>query len=374
MTIRVVHVIARLNVGGPAAIIEALIEGAHDEFEHVVLAGTPGRGEVDWRDIRGGMLEARYLSKLSPRIDPYADARAVAQVTRELRRLRPDIIHTHTAKGGMVGRLAARTVPRAKTIHSFHGHVLHGYFSPRLTKAYVSAERQLARRTDRLLSVGERVREELLSAGIGQPAQHCTVAPGIAPLDLPDRAKARTALGLPPDSDVMVILGRLTGVKRVDRALDVFRAVHKDNPDAVLLLAGGGDLELDLRAQATDLSDTVRFLGWVGDVGQVLSAADLILLTSDNEGMPVGLIEAAHAGVPAVATDVGGVAEVVINDETGYVVPVDVTALAAACARLLADPTLRGRMGDMAKRHAKASFAPSILVRRHEDIYRKVLG
>ncbi len=374
MTIRVVHVIARLNVGGPAAIIETLVEGAGDDVEHVVLAGTPGPGEVDWRDVRGGTLEARYLSKLSPRVDPYADARAVAQVTRELRRLRPDIVHTHTAKGGMVGRLAARTVPRAKTIHSFHGHVLHGYFSPRITKAYVSAERQLARRTDCLLSVGERVREELVAAGIGRPDQHCTVAPGIAPLDLPERAKARSGLGLSPDNGVVVILGRLTGVKRVDRALAVIKEVRKDHPNAMLLVAGGGDLEHALQAQASALGGAVKFLGWVADVGQVLSAADLILLTSDNEGMPVGLIEAAHAGVPAVATDVGGVAEVVLDNETGYVVPIDVNALATACSRLLADEVLRGRMGNMAKRHAATTFSPSTLVRRHEDIYREVLG
>lgn len=370
---RVVHVIARLNVGGPAAIIETLIQGAHDDVEHVVLAGTPGRGEVDWRDVRGGTLDARYLSKLSPRIDPYADARAVAQVTRELRRLRPHIVHTHTAKGGMVGRLAARTVPRAKTIHSFHGHVLHGYFSPRITKAYVSAERQLARRTDRLLSVGERVREELLAAGIGRPAQHCTIAPGIAPLDLPDRTDARAALGLSPEQGVVVILGRLTGVKRVDRALQVIKEVRKNDPDVVLLVAGGGDLEQELRIQAADLADAVRFMGWVADVGQVLSAADVILLTSDNEGMPVGLIEAAHAGVPAVATDVGGVGEVVLDGDTGFVVPIAVTALGTACSRLLVDSDLRGRMGDMAKRHAATQFSPSTLVRRHEDIYREVL-
>lgn len=374
MTTRVVHVIARLNVGGPAAIIESLVAAADRDFDHVVLAGAPGRGEADWRQLRGGPLRADHLRRLSPQVNPFADAQAVAAVARRLRRLRPDIVHTHTAKGGMVGRLAARTVPRARTIHSFHGHVLHGYFSPGLTRAYIAAERQLARRTDLLVSVGRRVRDELVAARIGHPSQHCTIAPGVAPPTAWERAAARAALDLDADAEVVLVLGRLAGVKRVDRALEVMRRLTTDHPDAVLVVAGGGDLDGRLRQDAADLGAAVRFLGWVGDVGKVLAAADVVLLTSDNEGMPVGLIEAAHAGVPAVATDVGGVEEVVLDGRTGLVVAPDPDALARACARLLADPALRDRMGAAAKGHAVATFSPSILVRRHQDIYRKVLG
>lgn len=365
--------IARLNVGGPAAIIDSLVAGADDDFEHVVIAGKPGRGEVDWRDVRGGQLQARYINGLAPQVNPYGDARAIASVARELRKLRPDIVHTHTAKGGMVGRLAAATVPNAHTVHSFHGHVLHGYFSPRVTRGYVELERRLATRTDLLLSVGRRVQEELLAAGIGLPAQHRTVQPGVNPPVLPSRASARQALQIESDAEVVLMLGRLTGIKRLDRALDVVRTLRPRRPKLTLLVAGGGDLEQSLQRQAEDLGPAVRFLGWVGDVGQVIAASDLILLTSDNEGMPVGLIEAAHAGLPAVASNVGGVSEVVLHNQTGVVVDNQVLALAQGCSALLDDPALRQTMADMAIRHAAASFSPSTLVRRHEAIYHEVL-
>ena len=378
MTTTVVHVIARLNVGGPAAILQTLIEGAveaddHD-VEHIVLAGSPGDGEADWAEIRGGSVDVVFIPGLSPIIRPPRDMLALGHLVRQLRRINPDIIHTHTAKGGLLGRLAARRTPLAKTIHTFHGHVLHGYFGKGSTRAYVALERRLSRRTDGLIGVGERVRADLLEVGIGEPDTFWSVAPGVLAPETVDTSEARASLDLADDALVITMVGRLTQIKRVDRGLEVLRELRRRGIEATLLIAGGGDLDEQLRADAADLGDAVRFLGWVGDVGTVLSASDLILLTSDNEGMPVGLIEAALAGTPAVATNVGSVGEVVLDGESGRVVSTDVGDLADACAELLAAPDTRAEMSAAATRHASAAFGADGLVSRHHEIYRNVLG
>ncbi|MEE8602930.1 glycosyltransferase [Euzebya tangerina] len=374
---RVAHVIARLNVGGPAAILQTLVEEsarAGSDVDHVVLAGTPGEGEASWHDVRGGELDVRLISGLRPDIRPPQDMQALAHLVRHLRSIRPDIVHTHTAKGGLLGRLAARRVPLAKTVHTFHGHVLHGYFGRGSTRAYVALERRLARRTDGLIGVGERVRSELLEAGIGQADRFWSVAPGVTAPDLVRREEAREQLGLAADAPVVCMVGRLTQIKRVDRALAVLRELRSRDVRPVLLVAGGGDLEETMRAQAADLGDQVRFLGWVRDVGTVMGASDLILLTSDNEGMPVGLIEAALVGLPAVATDVGGVSEVVLDGKSGRVVPATVQDLADAIEDLVMDRGRLSTMAEVAKRHGSACFGADILIRRHHEIYREVLA
>ena len=218
------------------------------------------------------------------------------------------------------------------------------------------------------------MRADLLEVGIGEPDTFWSVAPGVLAPETVDAAEARASLDLAEEALVITMIGRLTQIKRVDRGLAVLRELRRRGIEATLLIAGGGDLDEQLRADAADLGDAVRFLGWVGDVGTVLSAADLILLTSDNEGMPVGLIEAALAGTPAVATDVGSVGEVVLDGESGRVVSTDVGDLADACAELLAAPDTRAEMSAAATRHASAAFGADGLVSRHHEIYRNMLG
>lgn len=380
---RVVHVIARLNVGGPAAIIDALCRSSHD-VEHIVVAGSAGLEEAEWRTLRGSSVEVVDLPKLGPAIAPLADAAALAQLVGILRRLRPDVVHTHTAKAGLVGRAAALAVGAGARVtgrsvgpalvHTFHGHVLHGYFGPSITRGYVRLEKVLARRTDALIAVGGRVREELVAAGIGSPSQYVVIPPGVAAPTGPGRDAARVALGLSPDVRVVALVGRLTSIKRPDRAVQVAARLAGDGRPVVLLVAGDGELRAQTEALARRQGVDARFLGWVADVGAVLDAADLMLLTSDNEGMPVGLIEAAHAGVPVVATDVGSVAEVVLDGVTGRVVATDVGCLADACTELLGDPALRRRLGRAAVLHATAVFGVPSMIDAHRQVYNRVLA
>ena len=369
--IRVLRVIARMNVGGPALQVTGLVDGMDVErFEHRLLTGHVAEGEADYLELRAPHVPAVRVPGLGrdPRVS--GDLRALKTLYEEMRRFRPHIVHTHTAKAGVLGRVAARAARVPATVHTFHGHLLHGYFSPRVTRAVVQTERTLARSTSRLVAVGEQVRDDLLAAGIGRPAQYVVVPPGIHLPPMPSRAEARAVLELPPESPVIVLVARLTQIKRPERFLAVAAALHARHPDAVFVVVGEGDLLPGLVASA---GPNVRFLGWRGDVERVYAAADLVVLTSDNEGMPVSLIEAALCGVPAVSTRVGSAGEVVLDGRSGLLCAPDVSELTGAVDRLLADAPLRLDMGRAAAAHAAAAFGRERLVADTEDLYRQIV-
>ncbi len=348
----ILHIITRLNVGGPARIIEGLLEAVDgDATDQFVVTGEVGDDEEDWFRLQGGedTRVVRVPSLRSP-IRPIADLRALRELTRVVRGLRPDSVQTHTAKAGLLGRIAALRAGVPWIVHTYHGHILHGYFSPWVTRLFVAVERVLARRTDRLIAVGGRVRDELLAAGVGRAEQFVVIPPGIEDSAPANRDSARDALAIATDREVITFVGRLTAVKRPDRFIDVARRIEQVHPGVLFLIVGDGELRASLRE--VDTSPEIRFLGWRNDVADVLAASDLIMLTSDNEGMPVVLIEAAFAGRCTVATDVGSVSEVVLDGVTGRVVGTDPRALTKAALALLEKPDERGRMGRAAREHA----------------------
>lgn len=368
--LRVLRVIARMNVGGPALQVTGLVQGMDAaRFDHRLLTGSVGADEADYVGLRAPGLPLTKIDGLGRSPRPLDDLLALRQLTSQMRSFRPHIVHTHTAKAGVLGRLAAKAAGVPATVHTFHGHLLHGYFSPPVTRAVVQTERALARRTDRLVSVGARVRDDLLAAGIGRPDQYVVVAPGIALPPAPARASARADLGLPLDATVVVFVARLTAIKRPERYLEIARRLQIAHPAAVFAVVGEGDRLPDLQRESPS---NVRFLGWRGDVETVYAASDLVVLTSDNEGMPVSLIEAALSGVPAVATRVGSVAEVVLDGESGLLVPTDVDALTSAVGRLLADPGRRDRMGRAAAAHAREHFSRDRLVADTQALYEEL--
>jgi glycosyltransferase involved in cell wall biosynthesis len=346
----VLHVIARMNVGGPAALITQLLDGLPG---HALLTGDVQGGEADYLHLRAPETPHTRVPDLGRSVRPGDDARALAFLVRELRRRRPDVVHTHTAKAGALGRLAARAAGVPHVVHTFHGHLLHGYFSPAMTRAVVQTERALARTTDRIVTVGERVRDDLLAARVGRLHQYDVIPPGITIPDPPSRESARDALGLPRDVPVAATVGRLIPIKRPDRLLEVALLM----PDVIFVVAGEGPLLPETQAAAPD---NVRFLGWRSDIEVVNAAADVALLTSDNEGMPVSLVEAALCGTPAVSTDVGSAREVVV----GEVTPCDPPALASAVRRVLS-----ADLGAEARRQAQARFSVEAMLDAHERLY-----
>ncbi len=333
-----------------------------------LLVGDVDVGEADFLLLHPPSVDVIRVGGLGRAVRPTDDLRALAGLVGHLRRLRPDIVHTHTAKAGVLGRTAAAVVGVRSRVHTFHGHLLHGYFSPGTTRGIVGAERALATVTDRLVAVGRRVRDDLLGARIGRPDQFVVIPPGVSPSPpTPAGDAARGALGLPGDGPVVAYVARLAPVKRPDRMLAVAREV----PGATFVVAGDGPLHHGLLAGAPT---NVRFLGWRSDMENVYAAADLVLLTSDNEGMPVTLIEAALCGVPAVATDVGSTGEVVVNGRTGLTVAADAGALAAAVRGLLSDEGRRREMGGRARDRAVELFGVDAMTAAHMTLYESLLA
>ncbi len=372
--IRILRIIARMNVGGPAWQVSVLTRGLDEHrFESRLVVGDVGEGEADFIALRDPELPVLKIPALGRSVRFGDDLRAFVAIRRAIRDYRPDIVHTHTAKAGVLGRLAAATCRVPVRVHTFHGHVLHGYFNRWVTRLVRIVEGLLARRTTALVAVGERVRDELLGSGIGRADQYVVIPPGVALGALPDRVSARTALGLPVDQPVVLFVGRLTAVKRPDRLIEAMVLVLERRSDVVLAIAGEGELLEETRSRAEPLGESVRFLGWQRDIAGLYAAADCMVLTSDNEGMPVTLIEAAMAGVPSVTTDVGSAREVVLDGVTGLVVAPDAAAVADGLVRLL-DNDLRHRMGAAARARAEAEFDTRRLITDHESLYERLVA
>lgn len=368
--LRVMRIIARMNVGGPAIQASVLARGLDStRFDHRLYAGSVTPDEADYGELSASDVVPIHIAGLGRAVRPFDDARALTQLTALMSRFRPHIVHTHTAKAGVLGRAAAILSRAPARVHTYHGHLLHGYFSPAKSRAVVRLERTLAHHCDHLVAVGERVRDDLIAAGIGHAGQYAVVPPGTRLPPLPTRDSARQALGLPPDDPVIAFVGRVTGIKRPDRFIAAARQIRRTIPETRFVVCGDGDQMGQLRA-ADDLNP--HLLGWRGDVETVYAAADLVMLTSDNEGMPVSLIEAALAQVPTVATRVGSVAEVVQDGVTGLVVDPGVDELAGAALTLLRDPALRRRMGRAARAAAAERFSEQRLVRDMEDLYSSI--
>ncbi|UUN26028.1 glycosyltransferase [Streptomyces sp. FIT100] len=370
--LRVMRVITRMNIGGPAVQVSALLRGlSPEQFDHRLFAGYVGPDEADHLEERAPDLPVHRVNGLGRAVRPGDDARCLAELVAVMRRFRPHIVHTHTAKAGALGRTAAVLARVPSRVHTFHGHLLHGYFSPAKTRAVIRAERGLASLTDRLVAVGGRVRDDLVAAGIGKPGQYTVVPPGtrLAPAAHP--AQARSILGIPEGRPVVAYVGRVTAIKRPDRLLAVAREVHRAVPEAHFVVCGAGDLRPDPDI-AAELGDRLHLLGWRADVETVYAASDLVLLTSDNEGMPVSLIEAGLAGLPAVATEVGSVAEVVQDGATGLLAAPRTADLARHTVTLLRDPALRREMGARARAYTTSRFGEERLVADTQALYTSI--
>ncbi len=372
--VRVMSILARMNVGGPAWLASVLTRGLpKDRFQTRLVCGCVDNSEADFIELRDPNLPVRRLESLGRSVRIGGDLLALIAICREIREFRPHIVHTHTAKAGVLGRIAAVICRVPIRVHTFHGHVLSGYFSPLASRALRIVEVLLARLSTALIAVGERVRDELLDAGIGRGDKYVVIPPGAAIGPLPDKLYAREWLGLPPGCPVVVFVGRLTGVKRPDRLMEAMADVLDRLPGALLVIAGEGDLMETTRRNGESLGDSVRFVGWQSDVSKVFAAADVAVLTSDNEGMPVSLIEASLAGVPSVTTAVGSAGEVVIDGVTGHVVALSARAVADALLEILLDPQLGLVMGEAARVHAEQAYGVPRLVDDHVELYERLI-
>ena len=385
--IRILRLIARLNVGGPSLHVCYLTsELEHLGYETILAAGRVGSGEGSMEYVaRERHIEPLFIEGFQRDIDPRNDAQAVRHVLRLIHEFKPHILHSHTAKAGAVGRIAALRSgsdrPKA-VVHTFHGHVLRGYFNPAATAVFRQVERQLARSTDALIAVSPEVRDDLVSFGVAPSDRIEVIRLGLdldARTAVPPQARAETraALGVSDESFLVGWLGRMTEVKRVDDLLRSFARLRSSGIDAHLALVGDGPLRTELEALARSLGvhDRCHFLGYREDVGACFAAFDTVALTSANEGTPVTLIEALAARVPVVSTDVGGVSDVVSEGESGFLVPAgDIEAIADRLARLARDPELRERFGETGSASVRERYSVPRLVQDIDALYRRLLA
>ena len=374
--VRVMRIIARMNVGGPAVQVSGLMRGFNsDQFDHRLFTGYCAADEADYLDSVATDVKAVRIQGFGRRVSLGGDLKAFISLINEIRGFKPHVIHTHTAKAGFLGRIASIiSLQPSIRVHTFHGHLLNGYFGPFKRSLVVIAEKFLALFTHQLLAVGDKVRQDLLNAGIGTKDKFGLMPPGLAIGVLPDRQDSRNALKLPANSLQCAFIGRVTQIKRPDRFLDVVSEIKKRGVILDFFIAGDGEL-LDMcrkRIKQEDLPVTI--LGWQSDIERVLSSADMVVLTSDNEGTPLSLIQAGMAGLPVVTTNVGSVPEVVLDGLTGIVTRLDVQEIADALEKLANDQALRTKLGVAAQEFTMSNFGVKRLVHDHEELYKKLLS
>ena len=369
--IKVVHIVTRMNTGGVAVLIGNLMQGTDpNKFDLTLITGSCDSTEEDYLEKIATSIPFVKVESLQRAISPRQDFVTFIKLWKILRSIKPDIVHTHTSKAGLIGRTVSRfAAPRAKRIHTFHGHLLDGYFSPIKTKLITSLEGLLARNTDVLIAMGNQVKNDLLKVGVGNESKFRVFFPGLKAANLHSKEDSKKSLGLDSSLVTCLFVGRLTQIKRPDRLLDAIAILKNKGLQFELIIAGDGELSDYVSARVSKEELPVKTLGWVKDTSQAFSASDIMVLCSDNEAVSLVLIEGSQYGLPLVSTNVGSVSDVVIDHSTGYLTESTADALADAIEKLVRDPQLRQMMGAAGKAHADRYFSLDRMIEDQSDLY-----
>ena len=380
--IRVALVIARLNIGGPATHVVQLAAGLPAErFDVRLIAGREGRGEGSMRYLadKAGITPT-WIQELSPAMAP-SNIIAFYKISRLIRNWRPDVVHTHTAMAGALGRTAAHLAGVPVVVHTFHGHVLRGYFSPPAQALFRAIERSLARHSDLLITLSTSLREDLVGLGVA-PREKIQVIPlGMefeALLDAPRRlGELRRELGISEEVPLVGSVGRLVPIKNHALLLRAARRMVDLGTSAQFVIVGDGELRTQLVQLSAELglATRVHFLGWREDLAPIYSDLDLLVLTSENEGTPVAVLEAMAAGVPVVARSVGGVPDVIQAGRTGTLVAShEAEAFARAMTDALRNTAHSRTLAEQARSEVLARFGKDRMLAETADLYLSLLA
>ena len=374
--IRVMRIIARMNVGGPAVQVSGLMRGFSSiDFDHRLYTGFCAADEADYLDTVATDVKATRIQGFGRRVSLGGDIKAFVSLIKEIRSFKPHVIHTHTAKAGFLGRIASIvSLQPSIRVHTFHGHLLNGYFGAFKRRLVIIAEQVLAMFTHQLLAVGDKVRQDLLAVGIGNSKKFGLMPPGLEIGQLSNKKDSQESYGLSTATLQCAYVGRVTQIKRPDRFLDVVAEIKRRGVELEFFMAGEGELLGSCRERIARENLPVKVLGWQSNIEKVLSAADIVVLTSDNEGTPLSLIQAGMAGLPVVTTNVGSVPEVILDGVTGIITGIDVQEIADALEKLVHDRALRQQLGKTAQEFTLANFGVQRLVRDHGELYRKLLA
>jgi glycosyltransferase involved in cell wall biosynthesis len=358
---RVLHVIARFNVGGTARYLDNLLPGLAEHFETLLAVGHVQGFEIE--DSRLEKFNFVRIENLGRKINPVRDFWAYLQLRKTVKRFKPQIIHSHTFKAGALARLMFFQIPK---VHTFHGHLMGDpEFSRNTLQVIANIERRLAKGTNKLITVGEQVSRDLLQVGVGDPAQYVSIASEGQILNFLSRQDARAKLNIPVDTPVVLWMARMAPVKNPSLALGVARLL----PEVSFLMAGGGELFDLIKDQAPP---NIRLLSWV-NAGDVIPAADIFLSTSLNEGVPYSLLEVLSAGVPVVAVKSGAIAEIINSEVNGILTSRDVREIANQISNLFSDPMQRLTLAKSALDSSTESSQLKKMAVAHHSLYKEIL-
>ncbi len=368
--IRVLRVITRLNVGGPSKqvlTLNSIFDGK--EFEQLILTGNvlDSEMEIDL-ELLGDVVR---ISSLQRGFNPLYDLRAVIQIAKTLRQYRPDIIHTHLSKAWALTILAkGLSRVNCKVIHTFHGHILHGYFSKWKVSIFNSVQRFLALKSDCLVAVNDITKKDLITARIGDEVKFVVINPGFKALKQHSKIHARRELGIVEDIFTVGFVGRFEAIKRPDILSGVINASIKDLKEIQFLVCGGGELYESFKKNTAD--PKVNCLPWPDDLSLVYSSVDLMLLTSDNEGSPLTIIEAGQLGVPTLSRAVGGVPSLIAHDSTGFLSGNDPETIAISLSRIFKEPDLLSEVSAKTRLNFGQNFSELAFLTNYKRLYIKI--
>lgn len=379
----IVRIQSRICVGGPAlhsiVLSEHLSSRRGSRFDTTLVGGALEPGEASMVETaRSRGIDVEVVPEMGRPIRPRTDAVALAKLVAILRDKKPQIVHTHTAKAGALGRVAARMAGVPVVVHTFHGHVFDGYFGGPQAEMIVRTERALARASTCVVAISERQKEELSEKYRIAPAEKIRVIPlgleleRFRAIDPAAQGSFKHSLGISRETPLVVSVGRLVAIKRFDVLIEAFHRVLAALPEAHLAIAGNGEAAFrkTLEAQASDIANRVHFLGWRKDLEDIYREADVLALTSDNEGTPVAVIEALSAGVRVVATDVGGIGDVV---EPGMGVLVRRGSPSDVAHALIAVLSQKDRVADVQRDAVLRRFSHHRLISDISELYDSLL-
>ena len=369
-----VSVISRMNVGGPAILIDGLIRGLPEKnFNHHLITGSCADNEIDYLNAHPdleGLVSIHKLKSMGRSILPTKDLRTLFETIRLLKAIKPDIVHTHTSKAGIIGRIASRIAcPQTTVIHTFHGHLLYGYFSPLKTRLIVLLESFLARITNVLIAVTSQIENDLRSAGIGRESRWKVIHPGVTNFAHPKNRN------LNQEYQSLIWIGRFTDIKNPNLAIEIMGSLKALNrSDITLIMVGNGELLESAQNLALVKKLPIEFVGWQTDVYPYLQNSDALLLTSKNEGLPIVMLEAASMSIPTFSTNVGGVAEFINDKNTGFFIDQNPDKSAVNISQALSNKSLMTKVASSANKKYQEGFSMGAFVASHVELYESLIN
>ncbi len=385
---KVVRIIGRMNGGGPARQVAYLHRALRESFDTVLVVGRIEPGEQDMRYLLEDSSGVFDVPSMSRSVRGFAELASLLRIVRLLRREKPDIVHTHTAKAGVLGRVAALLTGVPIRIHTYHGHIFQGYFGRPATRVIIMIERMLNRFTTRVIAISPSQANDLVQTfRVARREQIAVIRTGFDVASLRDvdrgRGQARHELGVGDDESLVVWAGRLVAIKNLPLLLEVVRLARR-NPQLKFLVVGEGPL-WPMVEKAAKACDSLKLLKWQVDMKPIVAAADMLLLTSRNEGTPALLIEAMAAGKPFVSTAVGGVVDLAVPPieqiasgcrmaANGFLTPSDAQAIVECLEKLAAEPEMAAQMGEAGRSFALAHHDQQRLAEEMTNLYRELLA